>query len=235
MRVMAIWRRTDRNPRVDPAPASTGMPGRTGGRMSRLDVLWRALMAVAIVALGYSLYVWGDARLYQVQENRALDALLTRAHAAAASAPTRSPALAPAPARPAIESGGLIGRIDIARLGVSAVIRAGTDAHTLRLAVGHIPGTALPGEHGNMGLAGHRDTFFRRLRDIHAGDAIQVVTAAGHYDYRVRDTRIVDPSNVSVLDPSRDTELTLVTCYPFTWIGSAPQRFIVRAVLDDGV
>jgi sortase A len=125
----------------------------------------------------------------------------------------------------------MIGRIEIPRLGVSAVVKAGSDARTLRLAVGHIPGTALPGEQGNVGLAGHRDTFFRRLRDIRPDDRIRVVTPEGTFVYKVARTDIVMPTDVWVLDPTDRSVLTLVTCYPFSYIGSAPQRFIVRAEL----
>src|SRR6185295_12168231 len=125
------------------------------------------------------------------------------------------------------------GRIEVPRLGVSAVIRAGTDARTLRLAVGYIPGTALPGENGNLGLAGHRDTFFRKLRDINPDDEIRVTTKDGVFRYYVQRTNIVMPEDVWVLNETAYPALTLVTCYPFTYIGSAPQRFIVRASLRD--
>ncbi len=110
--------------------------------------------------------------------------------------------------------GSPIGRIEIPRLGVSSIVRAGSDARTLQLAVGHIPGTALPGEPGNMGLAGHRDTFFRRLRDIQPDDVIRVVTPDGTFRYRVERTNVVEPTDVWVLDPTPGTTLTLVTCYP---------------------
>ena len=127
----------------------------------------------------------------------------------------------------------MIGRIEIPRLGVSAVIRAGSDARTLQLAVGHIPGTALPGESGNIGLAGHRDTFFRRLRDIRPDDEIRVVDAATDvFTFSVERTVVVQPRDTWVLDPTDAPTLTLVTCYPFTYVGSAPQRFIVRATLQ---
>src|SRR5436190_965270 len=127
--------------------------------------------------------------------------------------------------------GSTIGRIEIPRLHVSAVIRAGSDARTLRLAVGYIPGTAWPGENGNVGLAGHRDTFFRRLRDINPDDEIRITTKDGVYHYYVQRTNIVQPEDVWVLNPTGYAALTLVTCYPFSYIGSAPERFIVRATL----
>jgi LPXTG-site transpeptidase (sortase) family protein len=99
----------------------------------------------------------------------------------------------------------------------------------LRRAVGHIPKTALPGEPGNTGLAGHRDTFFRGLRDVRNGDRIDVTTPGAVLHYDVRSIRIVEPTDVSVLDPTPGSTLTLVTCYPFNYIGAAPKRFIVQA------
>jgi sortase A len=109
------------------------------------------------------------------------------------------------------------------------MIIEGTKGATLRRAAGHIPGTALPGQVGNVGLSAHRDTFFRPLRNIHLGDIIVVTTLDGQYRYRVVSTRIVSPSDVTVLDVGRDELLTLVTCYPFYFVGAAPNRFIVRA------
>ena len=108
----------------------------------------------------------------------------------------------------------------------------GTDETTLNRAVGHIEDTALPGANGNSGIAGHRDGFFRPLKDIVVGDAIELETVPRHKEiYRVERTWIVDPEDVSVIDPTPARSLTLVTCYPFYFIGSAPKRFIVRAVL----
>ena len=109
----------------------------------------------------------------------------------------------------------------------------GTDDFTLNRAVGHIANTARPGSDGNSGIAGHRDGFFRGLKDITPGDAIELETLDGSEVYRVERTWIVDPEDVSVLDPTPARSLTLVTCYPFYFIGSAPRRFIVRAVRAD--
>ena len=140
----------------------------------------------------------------------------------------------PAPASHAAPSahlafGDIVGRVAIPRVGVSAMVREGDDAMTLRRAVGHIPGTALPGAKGNAALAGHRDTFFRGLRNIRNGDEIVVSTPGGDAHYVVKSTRIVDPSEVSVLAPTQGSVLTLVTCYPFNYLGAAPRRFIVHA------
>jgi len=109
------------------------------------------------------------------------------------------------------------------------MIMEGTDGRTLRRAVGHIRGTPLPGEQGNVAIAGHRDTFFRPLRNILQDDEITLTTLNGSYRYLVDSTQVVPPEDTQVLDNSDDTTLTLVTCYPFYFVGPAPKRFIVRA------
>jgi sortase A len=114
-------------------------------------------------------------------------------------------------------------------VGISAVVAEGSDETTLRRAVGHIAGTALPGEPGNVGLAGHRDTFFRALRNIRGGDLIVLTTPRGEFQYSVVSIKVVKPKALDVLDPTSEEILTLVTCYPFYFVGSAPNRFIVRA------
>ena len=130
---------------------------------------------------------------------------------------------------PLIGADGLVGRLVIPRLQLSSIVREGADGRTLRLTLGHIRGTALPGQSGNVGVAGHRDSLFRGLRNIEKNDMIRFETLAGNYSYQVEDTRIVSPRDVSVLRMTNYPELTLVTCYPFYYIGSAPQRFIVKA------
>ncbi|MEQ1947749.1 MAG: class D sortase [Bryobacteraceae bacterium] len=132
------------------------------------------------------------------------------------------------------EDANLIGKIEIPRVNVSAVVREGVDDYTLGRAVGHVPGTAFPGKEGNLALAAHRDRYFRGLRNIKIGDEIRVRTAEGLYRYSVDSTRIVAPTDVSVLDPTPEPSITLITCYPFTYIGPAPQRFIVRGRRIDG-
>jgi len=109
------------------------------------------------------------------------------------------------------------------------MILEGTDDGTLRRAVGHIPGTPLPGRSGNVAIAGHRDTFFRPLRNVRKDDEIKLTTLNGSYLYRVDSTRVVEPENIQVLEASDEAILTLVTCYPFNFVGSSPKRFIVRA------
>jgi len=123
----------------------------------------------------------------------------------------------------------IVGRVTIERLHLSAIVREGSGQDTLGIAVGHIPGTALPGQTGNVAIAGHRDTLFRGLRNIQDGDMIEFQTLDATYRYQVESTQIVAPSDVSVLKAGSYPELTLVTCYPFNYIGSAPDRFIVKA------
>jgi sortase A len=177
----------------------------------------RIFFAGAIVLLGYTAYVLADAWIFQKEESAALERFV----------PEPSGSAAPAPAT--IGADGLIGRIGIPRLDISAVVIEGTSHKTLRRAVGHIAGTALPGEQGNVGIAGHRDTFFRPLRNVQENDIITLTTLGGEYRYRVVSIKVVSPDDVAVLNPDGEEVLTLVTCYPFYYVGSAPQRFIVRA------
>jgi sortase A len=123
-----------------------------------------------------------------------------------------------------------LGVLRIPRLQLEATLLAGTEDATLDRGLGHIEDTARPGTNGNSGIAGHRDGFFRVLKDIAEGDTIEIQTLGGKEIYRVERTWIVEPDDVSVLDPTPSRSLTLVTCYPFYFVGSAPQRFIVRAV-----
>ena len=224
--------------------------------MARVE---RILFVVAIVALGWYASARASVMLYQASQNRQLEELrLERSDvplpadspAVMADSPGRAelpgsreapPAAAPSaetrarkaePSRRA-DTRGLIGRIDIPRLGVSAIVRKGVDDRTLRRAVGHVPETALPGEAGNVALAGHRDTFFGPLRRVREGDRIRLRTPDGDFNYVVRESRIVEPTDLSVLAPTSGATLTLITCYPFNYVGPAPQRFIVRAEAAD--
>jgi sortase A len=187
----------------------------------------RALFACAILLLGYCAFALGDAWLFQKRAARDLDRL--QRDRRAASQMTAQPVSVIAPRAAPAAAGSLIGRIEIPRLLLSVVVVEGVDRTSLRRAVGHIPGTALPGEDGNVGLAGHRDTFFRQLKDVKIDDEIQISTPIGNFNYQVVSLRIVDPENVGVLAPSGENVLTLVTCYPFYFVGPAPKRWIVRA------
>ena len=168
--------------------------------------------------LGYCAYALVDAWFFQLHESRELDRMLQERQRVESVS---------TPAVPADD--GLIGRIEIPRLLLSVVVVEGIDKTTLRRAVGHIPGTALPGQPGNVGLAGHRDTFFRPLKDLRIKDEVQFSTLKGNFKYEVESLRVVEPDNIGVLAPSGENVLTMVTCYPFYYVGPAPKRWIVRA------
>ncbi len=129
----------------------------------------------------------------------------------------------------------LLGRLEIPVLDLAVMVLDGTDEVTLNRAVGRIQGTARPGEMGNLGIAGHRDGWFRALKRVTPGDEIVLRTLDGRYRYQVEEIEIVEPSETQVLAPTDDARLTLVTCYPFYWMGNAPQRYIVKAQLVDAV
>jgi sortase A len=137
----------------------------------------------------------------------------------------------PAPSKPLIP-GEIIGRVDIPRLKLSAAVAEGDDDKTLGKAVGHLPDTPLPWERrGNVALAAHRDGLFRSLEGIRIEDDVRIVTARGEYHYRVKKTHIVDPDDVWVIAPTDTPTITLITCYPFSFVGNAPRRFVVHAEL----
>lgn len=206
-------------------------------KKSPLRWLERALLLVGILCLGIWAYAWLDTRYSQYKEGRLLDEAL--------SAPPSGGRAAPAADTDALETfrgqggaarqqsappeGTLVGRIEIPRLGVSAIVLEGVGNKTLRRAVGHIPETPLPEAGGNVGLAAHRDSFFRDLKDVRKDDVITLETLEGTFQYRVEWTKIVEPEDTEVLGNTQVPALTLVTCYPFYYVGSAPERFIVRA------
>lgn len=180
-------------------------------------------LIVGVLLLGYCGYVLLDARLFQAAEDRRFQQQVSSARPTAASTgDLRDVQAAPA-------AGETLGKIEIDRIGVAAMILEGIDNRTLRRAVGHVPGTPLPGQPGNAAIAGHRDTFFRALRKIQRDDEIKLTTVDGSYRYLVDSLQVVGPDDMSVLDDSSDTILTLVTCYPFYFVGPAPRRFVVRA------
>jgi sortase A len=203
---------------------------RVGKEPLRRILKWaqRALLACAVLLLGYCGFALGDAWMFQRRESGDLDRLLRAQRAAGEGTP--QPAFSTVPkAIPAPAAEGLIGRIEIPRIRLSVVVVEGVDRTTLRRAVGHIPGTRLPGQSGNIGVAGHRDTFFRGLKDVRLKDQVQFSTLQGSFTYEVESLRVVEPDNVGVLVSSGQNVLTLVTCYPFYYLGAAPKRFIVRA------
>jgi sortase A len=138
----------------------------------------------------------------------------------------------PAPSsRRHLSPGDWVAKLEAPSVGLTATVIEGSSDRMLARAAGHIEDTALPGQPGNVGIAGHRDTTFRAVRNLHPGDPLMLETATGVFHYEIERTFIVDPTDVYVLDPTDTPSLTLVTCYPFTFIGHAPKRYIVRAVL----
>ena len=133
-----------------------------------------------------------------------------------------------------LRDGDTMGRLEIRRIGISVMIRHGTEEATLTLGAGHVPATPSPGGDGNVVLAAHRDTFFRKLEGIRTGDRIQILTMGHIYDYIVDSTETVDPEDTRVMESRARQELTLITCYPFYFVGSAPKRFIVHASPQSG-
>lgn len=180
----------------------------------------RLLVGLGIVCLGwYSVWIARVAAFQHEQRavlERAIEAVETGATADAA-----------------VHHTGLVGQLEIPRLGVSTIVMEGDAGGVLELAAGHLPETPLPWQNGNSVIAGHRDSFFRPLKDIRLGDEITLTSLRGIFRYRVRGTRITLPEDLSVLAPTSTPGLTLVTCYPFSFVGSAPQRFIVWAERED--
>jgi LPXTG-site transpeptidase (sortase) family protein len=203
-------------------------------------------LSIAIVALAAYMYVLLDSTLYQAYaewrfeqqlDGRSgtvfgflVDRLGIRRAEDETPAMTKDEEAQPPPGLPAQpEKGAVLGRLEIPRLRVSVMVREGVDDATLRKALGHVPGTAIPGRTGNVAVSGHRDTFFRPLRFIRKDDVIRFVTEQGRFEYLVESTRVVTPKNVEVLNATAQPTMTLITCYPFYYLGHAPKRFIVRA------
>ena len=188
--------------------------------------------------LGWCAATLAEAHVYQVFAGRSLDRMrqsrevLVQSERPAAGAPQSRATAASAdrePPEPAPPPGGLIGRLEIARIGLSVIVLEGDDSRALKLGIGHIPGTPFPWGAGNSALAGHRDTFLRPLRSVRDGDRVELETPRETYHYVVDSIQIVSPDDVSVLAAEKSPSLTLVTCYPFYFVGNAPKRFVVRA------
>jgi sortase A len=181
-----------------------------------IDYSTRALLLTGSAALAWVGYAWWDAsRLQRIED----------------PVPVLE-STAPRFEVPAIHAGDPIGRLSVPRLGLSVRVLEGADSGILRVAAGHVSATGLPGTIGNTVIAAHRDTFFRPLRAIRADDTIVLTVSGSQLRYRVKKTEIVGPGDVQVLNPTADEELTLITCYPFYYVGPAPKRFIVHARRD---
>jgi sortase A len=196
-------------------------------RQSWLRWLERGLLASGLTLAAWCAVILVEARFYnslQVPVGEPL--VITQTLPPGADKAAAHGAAAAVPAQ-----GAFVGRLEVPSLQLSTTVLEGSDDATLSRASGHIEDTPFPGEPGNVGIAGHRDTVFRPLRHVHLGDALVLTTADRVYRYRIKKTFVVGPDDVYVLDPTEQPTLTLVTCYPFEFVGHAPKRFIVQADL----
>lgn len=182
---------------------------------TRRDMLRGAcyfFLGLGILSLGYAGFVFADAHTYQVLEMKKFKEAgrLTEPHT--------------------LVEGDVIGEIQVPRLGFNAMVVQGESNASLRRAVGHLTKSALPGAQGNVTLAGHRDTFFRPLRNIRLGDEIEFKAPEHSFKYVVESIEVVAPTDIQVLAATKGHELTLITCFPFYYVGPAPKRFVVRAL-----
>lgn len=213
--------------RIPPAPAARL---RAGLRIAR----YLSLASGAVLA-GWPLYVtagsafaqWSGERVLAQQRQVSRNPVSTNARETIVT--PRAPV--PAGAHPR-KHGSVLGRFEIPRLQLSYILLEGTDDRTLDRSIGHIEGTGLPGQTGNIGIAGHRNTHFRKLEWIRRGDEILLRGPDRVDRYEVEWVRLFDPNGLEVLDPQHGPAITLVTCFPFEYVGAAPLRFVVRALPD---
>ena len=168
-------------------------------------------LVLGILTMGYAAFVFANSHVYQAFEMKKFKEAgrLSEPHLLA--------------------DGDVLGEIEVPRLGLDAIVVQGDSPATLKRAVGHLSKSALPGEWGNVALAGHRDTFFRPLRDIRLGDVITFKTQERSFEYLVQSIEVVAPTDIRVLEPLTGHDLTLLTCYPVYYVGPAPKRLVVRA------
>jgi sortase A len=197
-------------------------------------------MLTGLALIAWPVYVTTDSAIAQWSGRRQL----ARAEQGARTIPSNTPPVDQretivvrtpgTTADPAAAPGTVLGQFEVPRLGLSYVLLEGTDNRTLGRSVGHVEGTGLPGSAGNIGIAGHRDTHFRKLEWIHRDDEIVVTSPDGTRDvYRVEWSRLFAPGDIQVLDESHGPAITLITCFPFEYVGSAPLRLVVRALPVD--
>jgi LPXTG-site transpeptidase (sortase) family protein len=189
----------------------------------RRSIDW-LLLIIGVACLGTYAMFMIQARMTQEQLDESFDYMVNLPPPKAEAGKKRAEP-------PTLKEGDLVGRLEIPRLDLNVMVLEGVASRTLRVAAGHIPGTAIPGFGGNIGIAAHRDMYFRPLYKIEPNDRIRFRTRDKTIVYRVVSTEIVGPDDVSVLKPTDADTLTLVTCYPFYYIGPAPKRFIVKAAL----
>jgi len=191
----------------------------------------------ALLLTGLALSLWVASELIQIRyyEMMPVPAADTRPTGTSGTLPSDSGAAALNPIVPLapVPRGTWLARLEVPSVHMAATVLEGSDDGTLKYAAGHVEYTSLPGFPGNIGIAGHRDTIFRPLKDLKIGEHLTLTTKDRVFDYFVHSTAVVRPEDVWVLDPTKQPTLTLVTCYPFNYIGSAPQRYIVTASLTD--
>jgi sortase A len=187
----------------------------------------------ALLAAGLALAIWCGAVLLDAHFVAQMP-LPNPPKAAAASAPVASVTPGVVIGLTPI-AGSWVARLDAPSVRLSATVLEGSDDATLARGAGHIEDTPFPGQPGNIGIAGHRDTTFRAVRNLHVGDPLELTTSDWIYRYLITKAFIVEPEDVYVLDPGDGPMLTLVTCYPFTYVGHAPHRYILQAALVDQV
>ena len=196
---------------MNPHEAAPGKPGKPAKFIAR--AVYYLFLIGGIFVLAYAAYTIADAHAYQRVEKVRFENLKVSSN----QEPLRA------------AQGDIIGELEVPRLGLQTIVVQGDSSKILRHAVGHIVETAMPGDQGNVTLAGHRDTFFRPLRNIRRGDTVTLKTLEGTFQYQVESTTVVPPNDLQVLQPSAERTLTLITCFPFYYIGPAPDRFIVLA------
>jgi sortase A len=199
---------------------------RRGGRA--IAALERCLWLAAIGFLGTALWMKGDSIFYQFRADRELDAAIRSLGAIGESAPAKQAGGEPA-VRVQLAPGTPLARLSVPRLAVEIVVAEGTDDRVLQRALGHVPTSARPGEAGNVALAGHRDTHFRFLEQLVVGDEMVLESVSARDVYRVEWAVVVEPHQVELVEDSGYAALTLVTCYPFRYVGNAPYRYVIRA------
>jgi sortase A len=206
----------DMNPITQPSNPAIPVASTRQASSTRRNLLRGAcyfLLAFGILDLSYAGFVYARSYAFQAQEMQKFEQ--------AVALPNPEPRV--------FMDGDVIGEMQVPRLGLSVMVVQGDSPANLRRAVAHISSSPLPGELGNVAFAGHRDTFFSPLRNILIGDEITFKTPARTFTYLVESIHVVAPSDLQVLDPTAGHDLTLVTCYPFYYVGPAPKRFIVRA------
>ncbi len=207
-------------------------------------VRWAADLLMLLGTAGLLLFAWSllDGTFYQYTQKRQFNAEVAGGAPGIAKQiavpdirpqPQSRLQLLPNPPKVAGTDPLLIGELDVPRLGLSVMVREGMDAATLRRAVGHVPSTALPGQMGNFVVIAHRDTFFRPLRELEKGDTVRIVTTRGRFTYTVESLEVVEPEGIRLTAPQTEAIATLITCFPFNYVGPAPRRFAARARLRE--